>query len=124
MQRFKVMKRVSNIKLKGNTIIEVLIALTILTICSTLAIRIFLNVTKSNTSFFKIKAIELAENKLFKSISEKDFTDNVNKADEFIIKQSISASEQYLDCLILNVRVMDNENRVIAELSQLVNRIN
>ncbi|MFO0356999.1 MAG: type II secretion system protein J [Sphingobacteriaceae bacterium] len=115
------MKGKLKIKVKGNTIVEVLIALTILTICSTLAIRIFLNVTKSNTSFFKLKAIELAEVKLLKSIKDKDFTENITKAEEFTVKQSIKSSEQYQDCICMQITVMDNDLKVVAELKQVVN---
>jgi prepilin-type N-terminal cleavage/methylation domain-containing protein len=114
------MKKLLSYNLRGNTIIEVLIAMAILTFCSTLAVVIYLNIQKSSLPFFKIKAVELAEFYMRQSQDKKEFSDQTFTAEEFTVKRSVGTAGTFPDCYLLRILVFDGTKKKIHELSQVI----
>lgn len=108
--------------LKGNTIIEVLIALAITAFCSGLAVIIYLNIQKSSLPFFKIKAVELAEFHIKETIQNKVFIDEVYKDEEFTVKKTIVPHQLFNDCYAIRIIVFDGNKKKLFELERTVYR--
>ncbi len=108
--------------LKGNTIIEVLIALAITAFCSGLAVIIYLNIQKSSLPFFKIKAIELAEFHMKETLRQRSFSDEIYKDEEFSVKKTIAIHEVFNDCYIIRMIVLDATKKKVFELETVVYR--
>ncbi|MDX2172822.1 MAG: type II secretion system protein [Bacteroidota bacterium] len=108
--------------LKGNTIIEVLIALAIISFCASLAVIIYLNIQKSSLPFFKIKAEELAVYYAEDALKNKTFTEETFKAEEFSIKKTVEMHPQFQDCYIVRVIVFDGNKKKLHELETAVFR--
>ncbi len=108
--------------LKGNTIIEVLIALAITAFCSGLAVIIYLNIQKSSLPFFKIKAVELAEIHMRETLQQKKFTDETYKDEEFSVKKTIAIHEVFNDCYLIRMVVFDITKKKVFELETVVYR--
>lgn len=107
---------------KGNTIIEVLIALAITAFCSGLAVIIYLNIQKSSLPFFKIKAVELAEFHMKETLQKRTFTEETYKDEEFTVKKTISSNELFNDCYVIRMVVFDVTKKKIFELETTVYR--
>ncbi|MEO6303210.1 MAG: prepilin-type N-terminal cleavage/methylation domain-containing protein [Bacteroidia bacterium] len=114
------MKFLRNKYLKGNTIIEVLIALAITSFCASLAVIIYLNIQKSSLPFFKIKAVELCEIHMKETLEKKTFTEETYKDEEFTIKKSIAAHEAFNDCYVIRIVAFDVTKKKIYELETVV----
>ena len=99
---------------------EVLIALVIITCCLTLATVIYLNIQKSSLSFFKIKAMELAESSMQKTLEEHSFTEDTYKAEGFTIKRSVRLHELFGDCYVIRLLVFDGAKKKVAEFEATV----
>ncbi len=110
--------------LKGNTIIEVLIALAIMSFCSSLAVIIYLNIQKSSLPFFKIKAVEIAEFHMKETLQKKTFFEETYKDEEFSVKKSISSHQLYNDCYVIRMVVFDGAKKKLHELETTVFREN
>ncbi len=109
-----------NKKVKGSTIMEVIIAMAILTFCSALAVVIYLNIQKSSLPFFKVKAGELIEKHTRLALLEKNISDFSAKEEEFTVKRVYSTHEYFKDCYVLRILVFDSEQKKIQEAEQLV----
>src|SRR4051812_18709362 len=96
-----------NISVKGNTIIEVLIALAITTFCIALSVIIYLNIQKSSLPFFRLKAMEVAELYMQKAINENTFIEETYKAEEFSVKKTVRLHELFADCYVIRLLVFD-----------------
>lgn len=108
--------------LKGNTIIEVLIALAITSFCSSLAVIIYLNIQKSSLPFFKIKAIEQAEYRMRETLQKRTFAEETYKEEEFTIKKTINSHEVFNDCYVIRMIVFDANKKKLYELESTVFR--
>ena len=103
-------------KYKGNTLPEVLIALSITSFCSTLAVVIYLNIQKSIMPFIRIKSNEIAGKYLNEAINKKDYFDNTYTEEEYIVKKSMIKNERYTDCMNLKISVYDLNQKKLSEL--------
>ncbi len=111
---------VINKKLKGNTLPEVLVALTLVSFCSTLAVVIYLNIQQSTMPFIKIKSNELATKFLNEAIQKKDYLDNTYKEEEYTIKKTIIRNQNYADCVDIKIKVYNNDAKKLAEAQTTV----
>lgn len=109
-----------NKKVKGSTIMEVIIAMAILTFCSALAVAIYLNIQKSSLPFFKVKAGELIEKHIRLALVERNYNDLSVKEEEFTVKRVYTTHDYFKDCYVLRVLVFDSEQKKIQEAEQLV----
>ena len=116
------MRRIRTKYLKGNTIIEVLIALAITSFCSSLAVIIYLNIQKSSLPFFKIKAVELCEKHMNETLTKKSFFEETYKDEEFTVKKTISSHERFADCYVIRMVVFDGAKKKLFELETSVYR--
>jgi len=109
-----------NKKLKGSTLIEILIALVILSVCSALSVLICLNIQKSTFPFIKLKGMEIAKTVLMKTIDGKEYVDKRIQEDGFIIHRNIEKLEAYPDCSVIHIVVFSSENKEVAEVEQVI----
>jgi type II secretory pathway pseudopilin PulG len=103
-------------KLKGNTLVEVLIALSITSFCSALAVVIFLSIQKSSLPFFKLKAIELTQKYMQQALEKRELSEDTYRAEEFSIKKTVSRNEAYPDCFNIRVIAFDASRKKLYEL--------
>lgn len=113
-------KKSLNKKVKGSTIIEVLVAMAILSICSVLAVIIYLNIQKSTLPFLKIKAMELAKSELDKTLLAEDYFDRSGEVEGFNIVRSVKAKEGFPDCLALRIIIFDQQKKKLVELERTI----
>lgn len=106
--------------LKGSSIIEVLIALAITSFCASLAVVIYLNIQKSSLPFFKMKAVELAEQYMTETLDARSFFEESYKAEEFSAKKTLRSSENFPDCITIRIIVFDNSKKKLHELETVV----
>ncbi|PBQ30235.1 hypothetical protein CNR22_00160 [Sphingobacteriaceae bacterium] len=107
-------------KVKGSSIVEVLIALAITSFCASLAIIIYLNIQKSSLPFFKVKAVELANFYMKETQIKQSFTDESFSAEEFTVKKTITTSEMFPDCSLVRIIVYDGTKKKIMELENVI----
>ncbi len=98
---------------KGNTLPEVLIALTITSFCTTLAVIIYLNIQKSTMPFLRLKSNDIANKYLQEAIIKRDYLDNTYKEEEYRITKTCKRSENHLDCLIIKIAVFNSQKKLI-----------
>jgi Tfp pilus assembly protein PilE len=107
-------------KLKGNTLVEILITLSITSFCSALAVFIFLNVQKNSLPFFRLKAVELASQYTQQALEKFEVSDEVYMAEKFSVKKSVSRNEMFPDCYIIRIMVFDASHKKLYELESSV----
>jgi prepilin-type N-terminal cleavage/methylation domain-containing protein len=105
---------------RGNTIIEVLIAMVIISVCISLAMVMFLNVQRGNLTFFKVKAVEAMEHYMKETLNKKTFFEESYKMEEFTIRKSIIDCEAYPDCKVIRLIVFDGDKNKLGELESIV----
>src|SRR5688500_14858929 len=108
--------------LKGNTILEVMIALAITSFCASLAMVIYLNIQKSSLPFFKINSVDLAEFYMKETLDKNTFSEETYKTEEFTVKKVIGMHDYFNDCYVVRMMVFDASRKKIAELETTVNR--
>src|SRR4051812_7648894 len=106
-------------KYKGNTLPEVLIALSITAFCSTLAIMIYLNIQKSTMPFIRIKSNDLANKYLSETIAKNDYLDNTYTEEEYSIQKIIKRNDKYPDCMIIKIDVFDINKKKLNEIQSI-----
>jgi hypothetical protein len=106
-------------KYKGNTLPDVLIALSITAFCTTLAVMIYLNIQKSTMPFIRIKSNDIANKYLTEATTKKDYFDNVYTKEEYSIKKSIKRSDKYPDCMIIKIEVYDVFRKKLNEVQSI-----
>lgn len=111
---------VMKIKYRGNTLPEVMVALTLVSFCSTLAVLIYLNIQKSTMPFIKIKTNEIASAYLNDCIIKKDFFDNTYTDEEYTVKKTISRNERFFDCIDIRINVFDVNHKQLSELKATI----
>lgn len=116
----KYLNRLSRQRMRGSSIMEVLIALAIISFCLTLMVVIFLNMQKSSVPFLKLKANEIAATALRETLQSRTFSDDEFKREEFSVKKTVSVHSQLNDCMVIRILVFDTEKKRIAETSQVV----
>lgn len=106
--------------LKGNTIIEVLIALAITSFCGALAVLIYLNLQRSSLPFLKLKATELMEAYMKETLEKRDFYEDSYSSGSFTIKRTLVPHDAFGDCYVIRLVAFDSEKERIADLETVV----
>lgn len=114
------MLRKGYIKLKGSSLVEVLIALAVMSVCISLATLIYLRIQQSSLPFFKVKAVELAEQYMQETLDQVAIFEHNFSSDEFTIKRSIAASQGFPDCLLVRIMVFDASKKKVWELESVM----
>ena len=107
------------IKLKASSLIELIIAMVIITIIMMLGFTIFLNLKFSSINSTKIKAYELAE-KQCAFIREKGvYLNNEQRKNEFVIN---TKCENYnTELMAVTIQIKAPGGYVFAEIKELIN---
>jgi len=108
------------IKCRGSTLVEILVALSIITFCSALGLVIYLNIQKSTKPFMLIKSKELALQYINETIKTKNYFDEVYNANEYTVKKTILRNERFSDCLNIRVIVYNIEEKKLTEMQTTV----
>ncbi len=111
---------VLNRKIKANTLPEVLIAIVIITCTSAIGMAIYMNIQENTQPFIKLKATELANKYLLQSKNENDLFDKTFKEEEFTIKKTITRSNNYPDCVQVNIVVSTQQEKKLCDLHQII----
>ena len=107
-------------KIKGSSILEVLIALGIISSCMSVGLLIYNNVQNSNPVFFKLRSIEIMEGVLRdKSIVEE--SNKVYEIEEFTVKIISKINPQFNDCILMQTRIYDGAGKLIQNF-ELIKR--
>jgi hypothetical protein len=116
------MGRISIITLKveGSTLVETLVAFTILLICISMAAMIFVGVFRSSGKFDYLDAWITVENMATESKNKQDYTDLEFAFSNFRIKRSIVHSSFTPSVYILELRVFDSGNHLRISYKSLI----
>jgi prepilin-type N-terminal cleavage/methylation domain-containing protein len=106
--------------MKGSTLMEVLIALAIISVCSVFTVLIYLNLQKSSLPFFRLKAIEAARYYMDRSLKERTYDEQTFRYEEFTVKKFVSRHPTLMDCFIIKMIVFDTEKTRLFELESTV----
>lgn len=107
-------------RLKGSSLVEVLIALAITSFCAALASAIYLNIQKSSLPFFKVKAMEIAGSYMSETLEKRNFSEEEYTVEEFMVRRKIEPAALFPDCYLVRIMVFDMSRKKIAELESLV----
>jgi hypothetical protein len=99
-------------KLKGSTLVETLVAFTVLLICVSMAATIITCVGRSSNKFDYLEAWITLQNLASETIRNKDFTDTEIAYNHFRIRRSVEPSSYTPSVYILVLKVVDPDNRV------------
>ena len=108
------------IYLSGSSIIEVLIALAIISLCAAIVSVIYLNLQKSCQPFMRMDALLIAETYIKKYSAEPGTVQQVHTSDEFLIKIKKQRAGNYNDCYVVEVAVYNKTKMLIYRLEQTV----
>lgn len=111
---------VLNKKLKAGTILETMVALTIVMISFGIALMIFNNVNKSNSNFLKIKAALILNEAAQNAVQEKLFIDNTFEQEGISVIQKVEAFENMPDIKFLHLEAKKPDGKIIAERKELI----
>lgn len=114
------MRKLYEKRLKGSSLPEVLVALAIMTVATTLATVIYLHIQKSSLCFFRLKAVEMAEEELKESERTRNYSTDTKTMERFTIKKTLSVNEVFPDCYTLRIVVFDPDKTKICDLSTVV----
>lgn len=114
------MNRLKHIKLRGSSIVEVLVALAISTICIYLGVAIFLGIQNSSRTFSRLKAAEFCEKYMDQTMVEKSYADQIFHLDNFSLSKTVTRHEELWDCYIVRLIVFDSKKKKIGELESVV----
>lgn len=114
------MKSILRYKVNGSSLVEVLIALVILSFTSMLAVIIYNNIQSSNKTFFKLKAVEIAESEMNSSIDKKLLIDETKELNGYLLNKKIVRHSSFLDCVILTINVFDGNKNRLFQLNRIV----
>ena len=114
------MGKLKTYSLKSSTIIETIIALTIILIIFGIATTLFANIMNSTDSIKKIKAKNILESYAYQTVEEKLFFDSNEQVDEFIINRSIIDVTNSNNILKIHFSISTDQKLLICEWDQLV----
>lgn len=107
--------------LKGSSIIEVTVAMVLAGITFGLATAIYFNVVTSSLSSQKLKlSIELKHMAIETRKNETYFDSEIEYGDNVIILKRIEAWNDKPQLLVLHLKALNNDQRVLAEYKELV----
>jgi type II secretory pathway pseudopilin PulG len=116
------MDTLKNLKIKGNTIIETVIALTIILIVFGIATTLFVETIKEQDSIKTIKATGVLQAYANRTISEKDFFNSSEQDNEFILKREITDTSAFINLIRIHFSILDTSQKMVNEWDQLVSK--
>jgi len=108
------------VRLKGTTIIEVLVSMSIILVCSTLATLIYLNILKSQNSSEKLRAFMQLKKAQQNTITEARYINEDWQEGEFLLKKECKPYSSGKNLIQLKIMVMNESKKGIINQSILV----
>lgn len=108
------LNKYKNKKLFASSLIEVLVALSILSICSTLLMLTLIRIQRANPSQLKLKAIELATQQLNESYKNRNTSETSVVIENLIVNQTTVTDSYFADCdnIFISVYTIDRDKLV------------
>jgi Tfp pilus assembly protein PilV len=107
-------------KLKGSTIIEVLVAMVIILSCSSLATVIYLNILRSQNSAEKLKAYRILKQVQQETESKANFINEETTVDVFTVKKDCKPYHSDMHLVQLTVSVRNADGKELMKQSKLI----
>lgn len=107
-------------QIHGSTLVEILVAFTILLICISIAAMTITGLERSRGNFDYLDAWIAMHNVATDSKLKFDFSESVIHYDQFSIKRSIEPSSFSTDVYILEIRVFDTGNHLRIQYKSLI----
>src|ERR1700752_1768666 len=107
-------------KLKGTTIIEVLVAMSIILVCSSLATLIYLNILKSQNSSEKLRAFLHLKKVQEETIKDARYINEDWQDGEFTIKKECKPYQSNKNLVQLRITVANENKKELIDQSILV----
>ena len=101
-----------HLKLKGSTLAETMVAFTVLLICVSMAAMIITSVVRSSGKFDYLEGWITLQNLATQTNRNRDFTDLETTYSHFIIRRSVEPSPFTPSVFIMELKVIDPDNRV------------
>lgn len=107
-------------KLKGSTLVEVLVSMTVILFCSTLAVMIYTNVLSSQNGAQKLRACYISKEVIGQSLAKKDFLDASLGLEGMKIEKTCKPYKGDNSLIALQVVIKTEEGKILWEQKQLV----
>jgi Tfp pilus assembly protein PilE len=114
------MVTLKNLKLKGNTIIETIVALTIILIMFGIATTLFVETIKEQDSLKTMKARGILQLYVNRTVSEKHYYNSSEKVNDFILEREITDTHKSINLVRIHFLILDRNENIISEWNQLV----
>lgn len=105
---------------KGNSLLETVIAMTIVIFVMLLTTRIIVSLDRSANASLQLQAFILARNELANTFNLKDVEEGTTKTGGLYITKSLTNSKESMDTKIFVVTVTNERKKKIAELKKLI----
>ncbi|MBY0426789.1 MAG: hypothetical protein K2Q22_14230 [Cytophagales bacterium] len=107
-------------RLKAATLIEIMVALLIISIVFTITLNILLKVSQSGYTLSKIKAIQEIKRTSFKTKNERRFIPEELHLEGFVIKKNIKPYPTDTALLELSIAAYSMEGKLIYQQKEIV----
>lgn len=107
------------IKLKAATLQETIVALTIIMICLSIGLMVFVNVMRSDKASERLKANMLLKQAFAESSLKQGFYDEVYSVGRFVIEKQIHPYDSQQPVNVLEIMVFKNE-KLLVKGKQLI----
>jgi hypothetical protein len=107
-------------KLKAATILESMVAMTIIVVCLGIGTMIFVNILNNDRDRLSLKATLLLNNESLKTKKEKFFIDGEEKEEGFTIKKTFVKYSETENLLQMSLKAFDENGKLIIERKELI----
>jgi hypothetical protein len=111
--------RWKNKKLTASTIQETMVAMTVVLICFSIGLMIFVNIMKTEKATDKLRATIILKEVAADAIQNKRFINEEFERKQFIINKTIKEHPTIKGLLIMNIQIIKN-NQLMANSQQLI----
>lgn len=108
------------INLKASSLVEVIIAMVVITLVFGLTLVIYLNVVRSSSLFPKLKASSLLDQVALQTKTEKRFFEETLETGGYHIHKQVSIYRGNERLLLIRLQATDPEGTVLAERNELI----
>ena len=107
-------------RVKGSTILEVIISMIIIIVVFGIAMMIFINVNRLSLSIKKLKAQAILQHTLLQAEQANDHTDQTITVDDLTIKQEITPFENESGLSVITLTAFDPNHEQVARLKKVI----
>jgi hypothetical protein len=107
-------------KLKGATLMEVLVAIAIIMSVFTISTIVFLNVTGSSYTGDKLKASLLLNEISMETNKSKTFLDEEISKDDIVIKKTFDKYNNHPNLMILTITAFNSSQKLLSERKEII----